>query len=304
MQFGVCLPHRWLYASADTIASFAREAEALGYDSLWVTDHIFVPEGRMERGHIFFEALMTLSYVASITERCRLGTTVLAIPPRNPLLLAKQVATLDALSGGRVVLGVGTGWIHQELEYMGVEWEKRGKMLDEGIRVLKDLWSETSPNSYEGSFVRYRDLLFFPKPPQPGGPSILVGGMTDPSLKRAARLGDGWIPWAVSPQEVRSGIEKIRTWRGEAPFQVVCFMPADIGSGDAATYTGVFGEVHTVLNGPVEAVSRAVEALATAGVQELVCSFRDVRLFRDENMDEIRRQMDLFAREVMPGFQR
>ena len=109
MRFGVVLPHRWLYASGDTIARFACEAEELGYTSLWVTDHIFVPSYRTERGHIFYEALMTLAYVSSITERCELGTCVLALPPRNPVLVAKQVATLDALSGGRVVLGVGTG---------------------------------------------------------------------------------------------------------------------------------------------------------------------------------------------------
>ena len=126
MKFGVILPHRWLYASGETIGDFAREAEELGYASLWVTDHIFVPTYRTERGHIFYEALMTLAYVSSITERCLLGTTVLALPPRNAVLVAKQVATLDALSRGRVVLGVGTGWIQEELAYLGVPWRERG----------------------------------------------------------------------------------------------------------------------------------------------------------------------------------
>ena len=135
MQFGVMLPHRWLYAGGNTIRDFAQEAEALGYTSLWVTDHIVVPSYRMERGHIFYEALTTLAYVSSITTRCSLGVAVLALPPRNPVLVAKQVATLDALSGGRVILGVGTGWIEEELRYLGASWSVRGRMLDEAIMV-------------------------------------------------------------------------------------------------------------------------------------------------------------------------
>jgi alkanesulfonate monooxygenase SsuD/methylene tetrahydromethanopterin reductase-like flavin-dependent oxidoreductase (luciferase family) len=119
MHFGVMFPHRWLYAAGNTIRDFAEEAEALGYTSLWVTDHIVVPSYRTERGHIFYEALTTLAYVSSITTRCRLGVAVLALPPRNPVLVAKQVATLDALSQGRVILGVGTGWIEEELRYLG-----------------------------------------------------------------------------------------------------------------------------------------------------------------------------------------
>ena len=126
MQFGVMLPHRWLYAAGNTIADFAREAEALGYTSLWVTDHIIVPSYRTERGHIFYEALTTLADVSSLAPRCRLGVAVLALPPRNAVLVAKQVATLDALSQGRVLLGVGTGWIAEELRYLGAAWQQRG----------------------------------------------------------------------------------------------------------------------------------------------------------------------------------
>ena len=121
MQFGVMLPHRWLYAAGNTIADFAREAEALGYTSLWVTDHIIVPSYRTERGHIFYEALTTLAYVSSIAPRCRLGVAVLALPPRNAVLVAKQVATLDALSQGRVLLG-------QEIRATGSPHKKRHRL--------------------------------------------------------------------------------------------------------------------------------------------------------------------------------
>ena len=302
MRFGVVLPHRWVYASPETISGFAREAEDLGYSSLWVTDHILVPSYRTERGHIFYEALMTLAYVSSITERCLLGTTVLALPPRNPVLVAKQVATLDALSKGRVVLGVGAGWIQEELEYMGAPWGERGRMLDEGIRVLRDLWSPASSNTFEGRYSAYEDIRFYPKPAQPGGPKILVGGMTEPSLRRAARLGDGWIPWAVTPKELVEGAAKVRSYSGGRELELYCMMPADIGPDAMQGYTGVFGEEHTLLGGPVATVAKLVEGFQEAGLQHLVCSFRDVRLFRDDSVDLIQDQMRVFAREVMPSF--
>src|SRR5438128_3264167 len=108
MKFGICLPHRWKYASARLIADVAQEAESLRFDSVWVTDHVIVPLHHVERGHIFYEALTTLAFVSSITRAVAMGTTVLAMPTRNPIVLAREVATLDALSGGRVILGVGT----------------------------------------------------------------------------------------------------------------------------------------------------------------------------------------------------
>ena len=137
---------------------------------------------------------------------------------------------------------------------------------------------------------------------QPGGPKILVGGMTEPSLKRAARLGDGWIPWAVTPQELREGVAKIRSYSGGKQPEVVCMMSTDIGPDAMGRYTGVFGEDHRLLSGTVSAVAKMVEEFQEAGLQHLACSFRDVRLFRDEKVDQMQAQMRLFAREVMPSF--
>ena len=304
MQFGVMLPHRWLYAAGNTIADFAHEAEELGYTSLWVTDHIIVPSYRSERGHIFYEALTTLAYVSSITTRCLLGTAVLALPPRNSVLVAKQLATLDALSQGRVILGVGTGWIEEELRYLGAAWQQRGRMLDEAIRVLRNLWSDEIANTFQGRYTAFEDIACFPKPVQPGGPKVLIGGMTEPSLRRAATTGDGWIPWAVTPQELRDGVARIRAYGGDKELELVCIMPADIGPQAMERYTGVFGEDHKLLSGSVATVAKMVEEFAAAGLHHLVCSFRDVRLFRDDRIDEINRQMRLFAKEVLPSFAR
>jgi alkanesulfonate monooxygenase SsuD/methylene tetrahydromethanopterin reductase-like flavin-dependent oxidoreductase (luciferase family) len=227
---------------------------------------------------------------------------VLALPPRNAVLVAKQVATLDALSQGRVLLGVGTGWIEEELRYLGAAWQQRGPMLDEAIQVLRALWSDEGANSFAGRYTTFTDIACFPKPAQPGGPKVLIGGMTAPSLRRAATLGDGWIPWAVSPQELQDGVARIHAYGGNRALELVCVMPADIGSHAMERYIGVFGEDHKLLSGSVTTVAQTVAEFEKAGLHHLVCSFRDVRLFRDERIDEINRQMRLFAKEVLPSF--
>jgi probable F420-dependent oxidoreductase len=251
MQFGVCLPHRWKYASARLIADVAQEAESLRFDSVWVTDHVIVPVHHVERGHIFYEALMTLAFVSSITRTVAMGTTVLATPTRNPVVLAKEVATLDALSEGRVILGVGTGWIREELEAIGPAWTERGRFLDEGIKVLRHLWSQEGPISFSGRYTNFRDMLFEPKPARPCGPPIWVGGMTDPSLRRVARAADGWLPWAVSAEELAEGAEKIRAMSGDRKITLACFSPADIGSKSIEGYVGTLGDRHHVITGRV-----------------------------------------------------
>jgi alkanesulfonate monooxygenase SsuD/methylene tetrahydromethanopterin reductase-like flavin-dependent oxidoreductase (luciferase family) len=115
-------------------------------------------------------------------------------------------------------------------------------------------------------------------------------------------VGDGWIPWAVTPQELKDGVTRIRAYGGDRALELVCVMPTDIGSHARARYTGIFGEDHTLLSGSVTTVAQMVEAFEAAGLHHLVCSFRDVRLFRDDRIDEINRQMRLFAQAVMPSF--
>ncbi len=302
MQFGVCLPHRWKYASARLIADVAQEAESLRFDSVWVTDHVIVPVHHVERGHIFYEALMTLAFVSSITRTVAMGTTVLATPTRNPVVLAREVATLDALSGGRVILGVGTGWIREELEAVGVAWTERGRFLDEGIQVLRHLWSQEGPISFSGRYTNFREMLFEPKPARRGGPPIWVGGMTDPSLRRVARTADGWLPWAVSKEELSEGAEKIHAMSGGRKITLACFSPADIGSKSIEAYVGTLGERHHVITGSPDQVVHTIEDFRKSGLEHLALSFRDVRLFKDETPDLLLKQMRLFAREIMPVF--
>jgi probable F420-dependent oxidoreductase len=278
-----------------------QEAESLRFDSVWVTDHVIVPVHHVERGHIFYEALMTLAFVSSITRTVGMGTTVLATPTRNPVVLAREVATLDALSGGRVILGVGTGWIREELEAVRVAWAERGRFLDEGITVLRLLWSEEGPISFSGRYTNFREMLFEPKPARPGGPPIWVGGMTGPSLRRVARMADGWPPWAVSPEELRDGAEKIHAMSGGRKITLACFSPADIGSKSIEGYVGTLGERHHVITGNADQVVHTIEDFRERGLEHLALSFRDVRLFKDETPDLLLKQMRLFAREIMPA---
>ena len=160
MRFGVCLPHRWNYASRKNISTIAVRAEELGYDSLWATDHIIVPKTHIERGDTFFEALTTLSYVAGLTEEILLGTAVLGVAPREPILLVKQVATIDALSEGRFILGIGTGWMEEELQSLNQSWADRGSILDESLEVAKRLWRTEGPVSFSGKYTKFSDMLF------------------------------------------------------------------------------------------------------------------------------------------------
>ena len=139
------------------------------------------------------DPLIWLAYIASATKTLRLGTGVLILPQRNPLILAKEIATLDMLSGGRVELGVGVGWLAEEFEALGVPFHERGKRTDEMVDVLRKLWTEKE-TSYDGPFTTFKPLQSFPKPAQTGGPKIHVGGHSEAAARRAGRIGDGFFP--------------------------------------------------------------------------------------------------------------
>jgi len=303
MKFGVILPHRWLYASGEEIANFAKEAESLGFHSVWVTDHVIIPKDRLERGHIFYESLVTLSFIGSIVKKACLGTCVLILPIRNPLLLAKEVATLDVLTGGRVILGVGVGWIKEELEAFGVKYDGRDKMAEESIEIMRGLWAEDERTSYEGSMAKFRNMLFFPKPFRKGGPPIWVGGNKKPSINIAAKVGDGWIPWAISVQNYGRGADLIKRAGVVDDFTFALATPVELRKGASSRYEGFFREIHTTIAGDLDEVTKTIDEYSRAGMRYLITSFRDVRLFRDVNTKEMRAQMNLFAKEIMPSFE-
>ena len=200
MHLGLILPNFGRDASPERLRRFAEAAEKLGFDSVWTTEHIVVgPEGVDPYGRVY-DSLVTLGWIAGRTERVGLGTSIVLVPLHNPFHLAKQVATLQELSAGRFTLGVGMGWHRDEFDFMGVEFEGRGRRGDEAIRLMRALWS--GERLFEGRYWSYRDATAEPHPsPQP---EIWVGGSSPHAIRRALELGDVWHPSRGSdPAHVR-----------------------------------------------------------------------------------------------------
>jgi probable F420-dependent oxidoreductase len=210
MRYGFYLPTRGPTATRDGILALAREGEWLGLRSAMIADHIVLPvesqstypytlDGKHSSLGDALETFSILGVVAGATERLRLVTSVLVLPYRNPVLTAKMVASLDVLSGGRLTLGVGAGWLKGEFEALNSPaFDVRGVVTDEWIAIFKQLWS-LSPASFNGRFYRYTDIRCEPFPVQKPHPPIWVGGHSRAALRRTARHGDGWHPVAASP---------------------------------------------------------------------------------------------------------
>ncbi len=213
MEYGFSLPGRGPLAHPDMVLKLAAKAEALRCSSLFVTDHVVLPSsaprsvypysptGEFPGGgrQDYLEPLAMLAHLAHATRRVRLGTSVLVVPYRNPLVTAKMLATIDVLSKGRVVLGAGAGWLREEFEALAAPpFEQRGRVTDEYLRLMRLTWTE-DPVTFEGEFYRVRDVHALPKPVQRGGIPIWIGGHTDAALRRAALLGDAWHPIGLRP---------------------------------------------------------------------------------------------------------
>lgn len=311
LQFGVCLPTFpfGVTPSAERIAEIAHTAETLGYDSIWASDHVLPPADKPRYG-LLYEALTTLSYLAGVTRRVRLGTSVLVLPQRNAILVAKQIATLDVLSSGRVILGVGAGWIEGEFAALGADFRRRGRHLDESIRVLRTLWREPQPR-FAGEFYRFSDVLFDPRPLQPAGPPVWIGGYTDAALRRAAALGDAWHADDVSGEQLRTMVDRLRALADAVSRSVevtlrrtVDLRPVVAAAGrlrGSATASGVRAGRFPAgsagaLGGTVEEIAQAVDQVATLGVTHFICQFEHT------TQEEHLASLQLFATEIMARF--
>ena len=210
MKIGVSLLNNWGLSDVQVLVGLAERAEALGFDSVWTHDHVFNVGHVFDRigGRPYYEPLTLLSYVAARTKRVKLGTSVLVLPYHNPIRLAKTAATLDVLSGGRLVLGVGVGAIENEMEAMGTPFKERGKFTDEAIAVMRTLWADEDPH-FVGRYSQFTGMKFSPKPAQKPIP-IVIGGVSHAAIRRAARSGDGWQPIGLSPEKLKQGILVLR----------------------------------------------------------------------------------------------
>lgn len=204
MRFGLYGLHRGSSVDAAVLAERAARAEEVGFESLWVGDHIALPPSAPDpSGEPRLEALAALTFLAAATTRVRLGAGVLVLPQRQPVLLAKQLSSIDVLSRGRLIVGVGVGYVEDELRALGASPNDRAAMTEEHMTVIRTLWSGQVV-SFHGRWVSFADVQQSPRPLQQPGPPVVVGGHVRGALRRAARIGDGWFGWELAPDEVRA----------------------------------------------------------------------------------------------------
>jgi probable F420-dependent oxidoreductase len=303
MRFGVHLEAHGPYASPERIGGLAARAEALGFESVWVSDHVVVPTesaspypGRQSAftaasTATYFEPIVTLAWVAGATRRVRVGTNVFLVPLRNPVVAAKQLATLDALSGGRLVLGVGVGWLAEEFDALGQpHFRARGTLADEYLRLYRALWTG-EPVSFDGRFYQLPSVRSLPTPIQRPGPPIWVGGNSERALRRAAELGDGWAALRLSVEEFRRGAERLRELAAErgrpVPELTTRCNLGPAGPPPSPNDYDLYGEP--------AAIAAALGRYAAAGCVEV-----GFNLFPHDSTDGMLESLERFASEIRP----
>src|SRR4030095_16152515 len=232
MEIGCHLPTQGPLATGEALPGFCRAAEAHQIASLWVSDHVIFPRnetpgypgGRFPHppDRAYLEAVVVLAAAAVCTQRARLGASVFILGHRHPILMAKMLTSIDALSNGRLICGVGVGWWKEELEMLGVPFHQRGRQADEILRAFKVLWSEADP-SLDGEFFRFRELGFAPKPVQKPHPPIWVGGDRPGAFRRVVACGDGWHATSKTPEQLREALGRLRAAADKAkrPFDSI-----------------------------------------------------------------------------------
>ncbi len=269
MKIGLHLPQ--IGAETEQIARIARRAEDTGYESIWVSDHLMVPEsgGRLPPLEIM-EPLTTLGYVAALTRRIKLATSVIVVPYRNAIHLAKELATLDRLSSGRIVAGVASGWLEAEFRALGVSFENRGAYTDEAIALMREMWSSAVPD-FHGKFFNVSAMRFGPRP-LAGTIPIWVGGISRRAIRRAVELGDGWHGTRMNPDQVAERIGWIRELAARRGRSLDGFKISHrVYIGFAPKWTETGGYVEGILAPPAE-LADYLNRYAAIGVDEILIS--------------------------------
>jgi probable F420-dependent oxidoreductase len=208
--------------SGRNIAAVAQRAEELGYSMVCLPEHFLIPKHHVElSGDHYFDATTAQAFIAGATSTITVGSMLTILPLHDPIVAAKQIATFDWLSGGRAQVTVGVGWIKDEYDAMGVPFVKRGRLTDEYLEAMFELWHSESP-CYAGDFVKFDNVTFGPKPISEPHPKVWIGGDADAALRRAARFGDGWAPWLTKPDELPAKLDYLRSQPefGDRPFSV------------------------------------------------------------------------------------
>jgi len=296
MKFGVCIPHYGRAIDTDGLTEMAVESEQMGFDSVWVTDHIIVPHVIPDRPDIVYrynmlEPLTLLAHLGAVTKRVNIGTSVIILPYRNPVVLAKAIATADVLSKGRVIFGAAIGWMEGEFQALGAPFANRGQMSNEYLRLLKELWTNPNP-AFQGKYFQFSEVTFSPMPAQKPHPPIWIGGRSRAGVRRAVEFGDFWHPAQMGPQEVAKMAAYLRRYSAsvgrETPPQLSV-------RGRALTFSNTVASGDRLpLQGTTEDIIADVQGYAEAGVSHLI-----MEIAGDTYSDKFW-AMERFMKEVKP----
>ena len=309
MKYGFNVPQTM---DGDELCKFAQKAEELGFESVWIGDHIVLPtgptnqypyteDGSFSRPHDapFLETLTTLAYLAACTRTIRIGSTVVIVPYRNPILQAKVFATLDVLSKGRSVCGVGVGWLEKEFETLAVPYSERGPMTNEWLEIMTTLWSVEAPY-YSGEYYSFDGIFFEPKPVQQPRIPIWVGGHSRRALRRTAKYGDAWHPSRQTPEYVSRNLPYLYRQveaEGRSADEITISLKRSLhisdigvsggGAGGTATTSGVEGDTQSIIED--------IKMCADIGIHQLTYDFRT------SNIEECIHILEHFAERIAPA---
>ena len=224
MNVGLFGINSGICSNPDVARRVATRAEEAGLESLWTGEHVVLPDPRQPPSpaapdYPMVHPSANLAFVAAVTERIKLGTGLTLIAQRNPLVLAKEMASLDYLSKGRLILGIGAGYLHQEFSALGVPFNERGARTDEAIEVMRTLWNDPQP-AYRGQFWNFDHIQAMPRPAQQGGPPIVVGGTSEAALRRAARCAQGWYGFAMNVEQTKRVLDALHAIEGGSQLEI------------------------------------------------------------------------------------
>ena len=283
-------------AGGAEVLRFARTADKLSWDWLTVPEHVLMPAEMVDMmGDRFAEGIATSAVLLGATERIRLLTYVLVLPYRHPVMLAKQIAAMDFLAGGRFTLGTAVGHIEREFEILNVPFKERGRMTDEYLQAIKECWTSERPQ-FEGEYVRFSDIAVNPKPPQQPHPPIFIGGNSRAAMRRAAVHGDGWIPWLITAEELPECIDYMRAqpeFEAKADrFEIV--MPTTSYNVEDYSHEEM-GE--TRIAAERDEIMRDIEKLQKAGI-----TVAQVMPPRVETFEQCLEWVEWFDSDIIPNF--
>ena len=307
MEIGLALPNIGPFATREAMLAIIDRAEELGLDSIWTGDHLAFPYAPRfpypySRGKPrpyaadtpVLDPLVIMAAAVGRTKRLRIGVSVLILPYRHPLVTAKMIASMDELSGGRIILGVGVGWLAEEFDTLGVAYEKRGALTDEQIRYFREVWYQERPE-FHGRFYEFSDMTFLPKPSHTI--PIWIGGNTRPAMRRAARLGDGINLIDLTPRELERLLGEFRQVcaQVERPMEDVAL---SIRSTFKVSEAPLPESERTMpLVGDLEQITQDLRAFKDMGVGHMILDPRAV----GGNVDLFLRSMEVIARDLKPA---